>query len=449
MNSVGLLDIRAEAQVCFGKILCDNCSSVALRVSFHTLLCHKILSCYCFVMLSLAFILPTRSVDEADLSQSALHGQTGVRAHCAISLAHTLIHPHHVSYALLILAEVGLYIYTARLCSGTFPSPFSSLAAPLMVNQSLTRIALTVFSLTTWTHSEPLDFQIPLAVSHPAPEATKSIAIIGAGSGGLAALKTLLDLPEEPRRSWDIVLYEQRSDVGGLWFADPVAPHPPTLPETPLYPRLRTNTPHPTMTYPGFTFPPNTPLFPTHEYVWKYHVDFAERYNLGSFIHLNHTVLAAGWNGTRADGKWVVDVEHAEQRGVRLRRTFDHLIVANGHNHYPRVPQWAGENEWLENTPEGTPKREILHSIFYREPERYINRTVLIVGGGASGRDAALQVGPLTKVRRLLERYWKTCTLKPNMTDVSIAEEREFSTRWGSGDCRATDRTLHAFFHCF
>ncbi|KAG9311854.1 hypothetical protein JVU11DRAFT_8106 [Chiua virens] len=33
-----------------------------------------------------------------------------------------------------------------------------------------------------------------------------------------------------------------------------------------------------------------------------------------------------------------------------------------------------------------------LHSIFYREPERYTNQTVIVVGSGASGRDAASQV---------------------------------------------------------
>jgi cation diffusion facilitator CzcD-associated flavoprotein CzcO len=46
----------------------------------------------------------------------------------------------------------------------------------------------------------------------------KTIAIVGAGSAGLAALKTVLDLPLEVRRHWDIVLYEQREDVAGVWY---------------------------------------------------------------------------------------------------------------------------------------------------------------------------------------------------------------------------------------
>jgi hypothetical protein len=44
----------------------------------------------------------------------------------------------------------------------------------------------------------------------------KSVAIVGAGSAGLAMLKALVDLPEGG--GWEIVLYEQRRDVGGIWY---------------------------------------------------------------------------------------------------------------------------------------------------------------------------------------------------------------------------------------
>lgn len=47
--------------------------------------------------------------------------------------------------------------------------------------------------------------------------APKSIAIVGAGSAGLAMLKTLLDLSDSTRSGWNIVLFEQRHDLGGIW----------------------------------------------------------------------------------------------------------------------------------------------------------------------------------------------------------------------------------------
>ena len=93
------------------------------------------------------------------------------------------------------------------------------------MNRLVTSILL--FSLTFWSSATPIieDYhngrdtaqpQQPLFLGSP-QEPTKSIAVIGAGSAGLAALKTLLDLPEETRKGWKIVLYEQRRDVGGVW----------------------------------------------------------------------------------------------------------------------------------------------------------------------------------------------------------------------------------------
>jgi len=45
---------------------------------------------------------------------------------------------------------------------------------------------------------------------------SKSITIMGAGSVGLAVLKIFFDLSEVTRREWEIVLYEQRRNVGGI-----------------------------------------------------------------------------------------------------------------------------------------------------------------------------------------------------------------------------------------
>ncbi|KAI0629833.1 FAD/NAD-P-binding domain-containing protein [Trametes polyzona] len=272
----------------------------------------------------------------------------------------------------------------------------------------LARLVLFLLPAAVWGRDFLGDTSGQTILSPNAPaRASKSIAIVGAGSGGLAILKTLLDLPPEVRQGWEIVLYDQRRDVGGLWLPDPPGlplPQPPVLPESPVYPLLHTNTPHPTMTYINFTYPPFTPLFPSHEYVQKYHADYAAHYGLLPHIRLLHHVKAADWVGEAESGHWEVEVHELDAdapRGKPVRvekRSFDHLVVANGHNHYPHIPQWNGTDGWLENTPEGKPKREILHSIYYRRPEKYANLSVIIVGAGASGRDASLQVGKVARV---------------------------------------------------
>ncbi|EIN07122.1 FAD/NAD(P)-binding domain-containing protein [Punctularia strigosozonata HHB-11173 SS5] len=225
-----------------------------------------------------------------------------------------------------------------------------------------------------------------------APLAPKSIAVVGTGSAGLAAVKAILDLPLDIRTGWEIVAYERTRDVGGVWLQEPNGPpSPPELPDTPLYPRLHTNTPVPDMTYPGFPYPPLTPLFPPHEYVQRYHAAYADAHGVREHIRFNHTVIAADWIGTADAGHWDLTVRD-ENEGALKRSRVDHLIVATGHNHYPRVPQWNGTSEWLAHTPCGKPSRSIIHSIYYREPEKYAGRSVLVVGGGASGRDAAGQI---------------------------------------------------------
>lgn len=46
----------------------------------------------------------------------------------------------------------------------------------------------------------------------------KRVAIIGAGTGGLAALKTFVhDIPKPDGLRWEIDLFEQRNNLGGIW----------------------------------------------------------------------------------------------------------------------------------------------------------------------------------------------------------------------------------------
>ncbi|KAH9922911.1 FAD/NAD(P)-binding domain-containing protein [Fomitopsis serialis] len=198
----------------------------------------------------------------------------------------------------------------------------------------------------------------------PPTEATKSIAIVGGGSGGLAALKTILDVANDIHENWEVVLFEQHRGLGGVWLPDPpgLETEFPELPESPTYPLLHTNTPHPTMTYPHVPFPPGTELYPGWDAVRQYHADFATQFDLWPHISLNHTVVSAQWHGHDDFGDWHVEVHSPPVDGdtedVVLKRTFDHLVVANGHNHYPHIPEWNGTDDWLAYPRPGVPGRQ-------------------------------------------------------------------------------------------
>jgi cation diffusion facilitator CzcD-associated flavoprotein CzcO len=66
-----------------------------------------------------------------------------------------------------------------------------------------------------------LQFQVPLplsSVSLTTDVPDKRIAIVGGGRGGIVMLKTLVhDLPKDITQTWEVVLFEQRDDVGGIW----------------------------------------------------------------------------------------------------------------------------------------------------------------------------------------------------------------------------------------
>ncbi|KAF9568479.1 FAD/NAD(P)-binding domain-containing protein [Agrocybe pediades] len=236
--------------------------------------------------------------------------------------------------------------------------------------------------------SSNLPTQVPLHPEHASVPA-KSVAIVGAGSAGLAMLKTLLDLEQFTHGGWKAVLFDERESVGGIWLPDQNDVSPPAIPQTPLYPRLRTNTPVPSMTYPEFPFPPGTPLYPSHEHIETYHLRYAKRYNLLDSVRFKHRIHKATWQGSPDEGQWDITVS-GEDGQLQIER-FDHLVVATGNNHIPHIPVWQGQDEWLEKVPVNR-TRTIIHSVYYRKPEAFSNQTVLVVGNGPSGRDAAQQI---------------------------------------------------------
>ncbi|KIK90776.1 hypothetical protein PAXRUDRAFT_831407 [Paxillus rubicundulus Ve08.2h10] len=68
------------------------------------------------------------------------------------------------------------------------------------------------------------------------------------------------------------------------------------------------------------------------------------------------------------------DLRILDGDGQKIRKSFDHLIVASGHNHYPHIPTFDGLEEWLGNGSIDDHPREILHFIQYREPDCRDNR---------------------------------------------------------------------------
>ncbi|KAF5314579.1 hypothetical protein D9611_007058 [Ephemerocybe angulata] len=228
----------------------------------------------------------------------------------------------------------------------------------------------------------------------------KTIAIIGAGPAGLAALKSVLETQHYKDGLWNPIVFESRSEVGGVWLPatpDPRSPDKP--PATPLYDSLTTNLPHPLMSYADFPFPPSTPIFPKAEYVQRYLASYADTFSLRPFIRLSTRVTSMEYQGAG----WTLKVRSTDSAQTETQPETilaDLVMICNGHYASPRFPTTPGVADWLD-------RGLASHSMWYRHPppsssEKKEDKTILIVGAGPSGQDLtadflALKSSPTTR----------------------------------------------------
>jgi cation diffusion facilitator CzcD-associated flavoprotein CzcO len=245
----------------------------------------------------------------------------------------------------------------------------------------------------------------------------RTVAIVGAGPSGVAAAKYLL-----AEKAFDkIVLFEQRSRSGGIWnyTADETDEDLFTIPQTnprgknqepiwtqrplsgheqengikskekdvsfvsPMYEKLETNIPRGLMGFQDLDWPADSQLFPTHQTVLKYIEDYGK--DVQHLVQYRTQVVNAEPTSQRPDSSWRVRVRQLEM-STEEDLEFDALIVANGHFIVPYIPDISGIKEWNEKYP-GT----LNHSKYYRRPEDFASKKVIVVGNSASGADISAQ----------------------------------------------------------
>ncbi|WPH01582.1 Hypothetical protein R9X50_00443000 [Acrodontium crateriforme] len=253
----------------------------------------------------------------------------------------------------------------------------------------------------------------------------ESVCVIGAGPSGLAAAKYLL----AERAFSRISILEQRSTVGGLWNYVPCPNNvlaglriPQANPHakrnepiwtgdlnssnglqqtqatfmTPVYDRLETNIPRGLMRFSDLEWPEDCQLFPEHEKVLEYIERFAD--DVRHLVKFQTQVLDVR---LLVDKRWAVksQVLNPTGNGVISEEIFDAVIVASGHFDVEHIPDVPGIREWNAAYP-----RSISHSKYYRSPEPYANKKVIVVGNSASGIDISAQIQPICKHPLLLSQ---------------------------------------------
>ncbi|MEL6719548.1 MAG: NAD(P)-binding domain-containing protein [Bacteroidota bacterium] len=199
----------------------------------------------------------------------------------------------------------------------------------------------------------------------------RKIAIIGAGPSGITALKNLLD------QDLDVVAFDRNSDVGGNWIYSEEEGHSSVFETTHIISSKTLSQ------YEDFTFDEfdkSVADYPSHDELRRYFQAYAKRFDLYSHIRFRTMVLHCE---RLSEDKWKVEVE---QNGKRETLYFTDLVVCNGHHWQPRFPEYEGEFTG-----------EFLHSHQYKKATPFKDKRVLVIGGGNSACDVAVETSRVSE----------------------------------------------------
>jgi cation diffusion facilitator CzcD-associated flavoprotein CzcO len=191
-----------------------------------------------------------------------------------------------------------------------------------------------------------------------------AVCVIGAGASGLAAVKNLREY------GFAVDCYERETSVGGAWnFRHD---------RSPVYASTHVVSSRPLTEFPDFPMPDSWPDYPHHSKLLSYLEHYAEHFGLRSAV----------WFGTEVirvepvdGGRWDVTT-HSTGGGAQRTQRYAGLVIANGHNWWPNLPAYEG----LEGY-----RGQVMHASVYKDPAQLRGRKVLVIGGGNTGCDIAVE----------------------------------------------------------
>lgn len=174
------------------------------------------------------------------------------------------------------------------------------------------------------------------------------VVIVGAGPAGLAAAAMLR------AHQIDAVLVEREHSLAEPWRA--------------RYDRLHLHTIRWLSDLPGYGIPADFGRWVARDNFVEYLEQYAAHHHLQPRFGVEATRI------DRDDGRWLVRTSN----GTIPTRV---VVVASGYARVPYLPEWPG-----------TFDGPVLHSVDYRNSQAYRGKDVLVVGGGNSGTDIAVDL---------------------------------------------------------
>lgn len=209
--------------------------------------------------------------------------------------------------------------------------------------------------------------------------AKKKVCVIGAGPSGITAAKNLLD------QSLDVTIYDYGTKVGGNWVFSEGTSHSSVFETTHIISSKSLSQ------YDDFPMPADYPDYPSHRQLADYFQNYARHFNLYNHIQFNTLVEKCELDSAK---KWHVTVI---THGVRKTEIFDALAVCNGHHWKPRYPEYPGAFTG-----------KLMHSHDVKKFSAFSDQRVLVIGGGNSACDVAVESSRFSKSTDISWRrgYW-------------------------------------------
>lgn len=297
------------------------------------------------------------------------------------------------------------------------------------------------------------------------------ICIIGAGAAGICAAKYLSKLTPSLKALENVqtvpeflpIVFEKGSNVGGTWIYNHTNETEESLPlgglknnsnqipssmntgtnedggyshevHSSMYKNMYTNLPKEVMAYPDFSFPAQIERsFLHHSEVETYLKTYAKHFDIEQYIHFQTevTMIKPVASANQKLTTWEVTTRNIRTDAFK-RYEFDGIMVCNGHYSVPNCPSIPG----LKDNFNGVE----IHSHFYRIPEPFKDKTVAVLGAGASGVDIGLEITTAAKKVYLSHNKPKNVSELPkNMEQISGIVECVGDSRFILSDGRCID----------
>ena len=196
------------------------------------------------------------------------------------------------------------------------------------------------------------------------------VAVIGAGPSGISAIKNFTD------QGFEVTAFERCNGVGGNWrFNDPSG-HSSVFETTHIISSKYTSF------YEDYPLPESASDYPSHKELLKYFDSYADHFDIKKNIKFGTEVVKCKQSD---NDKWTVEWCHIESN-KKETSNFDALVVCNGHHHEPRYPDYPGEFTG-----------EYLHSHDFKSAKPFAGKKVLVIGGGNSACDVAVETARVAK----------------------------------------------------